>query len=85
MTLYFVQADNEDGDSLDLFIRQDDRGGYDPDALLKIWRDTFELNPEEGEDYVYTPTRIFRVNETTVGKLPWHDAEGCECVKEFDS
>jgi hypothetical protein len=85
MSLYFVQADSDNGDSLDLFIRQDDRGAYDPDKLLQIWRDTFELNPEESEDNVYTPTRIFRINETTVGKLPWHDSRGCECVEEFDT
>ena len=88
MTLYFVQADTEDGDKLDLLIRQDDCDAYDRDALLKIWRDWFALNPEEGvegEDFVPTPTRIFRVNETTVGKLPWHDPEGCECVEEFDA
>ncbi len=47
MTLYFVQADTPDGENLDLFVRQDDGGTYDRDAVLKIWRDFYEYDLEK--------------------------------------
>ncbi len=80
MTLYFVRADTADGENHDLFVRQNDGGTYDRDAVLKIWRDYYEYDLEDPSD----PIRIFAVNETTVGALAWHDPDGCKLVETVD-
>ncbi|MBY0561493.1 hypothetical protein [Hyphomicrobium sp.] len=93
MTLYYVQADDDDGNSLDLFVRQDDGGNYNREAVLKYWRDYWNTNAEggidQGDDASIAddefPTRVFSVNETTIGVLKWDDPSGAKVVDELEN
>ena len=47
MTAYFCQADTYEGANLDLFVRLDDGGTYNREAVVKIWHESYHWGPEE--------------------------------------
>ena len=76
MTVYLCQADTNESHNLDLIVRVDDGGTYNREAVVKIWHGYYDWGPEE--------MRIFAINETTVGALPWHKPDGCRLVETID-
>ena len=77
MTLYLLQATETcEGDNLDLVVRLDDGGTYNREAVVKNWDEYYHWGPVE--------MRIFAINETTVGALPWHKPDGCRLVETID-
>lgn len=65
MNLYFIHAETDDGENLDLMVRCD--------TVLdasKLWKKHFRI-PR-------MPHRIWIVNPTTIGVLDWNDESGLE-------
>ena len=83
--LYYVQAENEDGQDLSVFVRADT-----PEQAFEFWKDwdfsdetLFEdkLNAVPGWKAEIEDLRIFHIPDTAAnGIIPWNVATGVECV-----
>ena len=65
--------------NLDLIVRRNDGGPI----IAKPWSKfgaTTTIWGSRGD-----PIRIFAINETTVGALPWHQPDGCRLVETINA
>lgn len=70
MKLFLVCYDDANGENFDQFIRT-----TDSKTAIEMWRRNLEVQFErdmDGEE----PDRVWEINDTTVGVLPWHSREG---------
>lgn len=85
MALYYIDAKNQDGEDVGLFVRADS-----PEQAFKFWKEwefsdetmfQTNLSTEPAGFHGDDDLRIFEVPDTaTNGIIPWHDADGIKVV-----
>lgn len=87
MNLYFINGSDNNGDSMDLFVRAES-----PQEAFEVWKDSditsgwatvFEgsLSSEPAGYAGVEDLRFFLVPETNVaGAVNWHTPDGVNCV-----
>lgn len=87
MNLYFINGSDDNGDSMDLFVR-----GESPQEAFDIWKANdialgwsvvFEgvLSSEPAEEAGVEDLRFYLVPENNdAGALDWHTPDGVNCV-----